>query len=62
MSEHNLAHFEKIIKGLVSAESHAEKFDPNLADSLTNHLFENNLKGHPGLDLASLNIQVTVSV
>jgi hypothetical protein len=43
----------------VSFENHAEIFDNHIASSITDHLFENNKMGKPGLDLAALNIQVT---
>lgn len=59
VSAHNLESFPKIVRGLVSAGKFAaETFDPNMADSLVDHLFENKETGHPGLDLAALNIQV----
>ncbi|XP_070193543.1 salivary peroxidase/catechol oxidase-like [Littorina saxatilis] len=58
VSAHNLESFPKIVRGLVSAGKFAaETFDPNMADSLVDHLFENKETGHPGLDLAALNIQ-----
>ncbi|KAK7102726.1 chorion peroxidase-like [Littorina saxatilis] len=57
-SAHNLENFPNIVKGLVSSDqTPAEDFDSNMADSLVNHLFENNESGRPGLDLAALNIQ-----
>ncbi|KAK7102407.1 chorion peroxidase-like [Littorina saxatilis] len=56
-SAHNLENYPNVIKGLVTPINHAEAFDPNVATSLVDHLFENNKAGRPGLDLIALNIQ-----
>ena len=58
VSRHNLDNYTSIVSGLVSPLQHAMAFDPHLAPSLTDHLFENNKDYTPGLDLAAINLQV----
>ncbi|XP_076469000.1 chorion peroxidase-like [Babylonia areolata] len=54
-SSHNLEHYRSIVAGLVSKDNHAGEFDPNMPESITDHLFQNT-NGF-GLDLPALNIQ-----
>lgn len=58
-SSHILEKYESMCEGLVSWNNAAETFNRHLADSITNHLFANNRMNKTGLDLASLNLQVT---